>query len=47
LQMVQMMAPKRLIGTVQPVVITEVGSNSLFGTLTGQTATAELASAGA
>jgi tRNA-2-methylthio-N6-dimethylallyladenosine synthase len=46
LQMVQMMAPKRLIGTVQPVVITEVGSNSLFGTLTGQTATAELATAG-
>ena len=46
LQMVQMIAPKRLIGTVQPVVITQVGSNSLFGTLTGQTATAELAPAG-
>jgi tRNA-2-methylthio-N6-dimethylallyladenosine synthase len=34
LQTVQVMAPKELIGTIQPVVITEVGSNTLFGALT-------------
>jgi len=33
LQTVQLMAPRNLIGTVHPVVITEIGSNSLFGEL--------------
>jgi tRNA-2-methylthio-N6-dimethylallyladenosine synthase len=42
LQTVQVMAPRSLIGTVRPVIITEVGSNSLFGALTAQSATPEL-----
>jgi len=33
LQAVQVMAPRTLIGSVMPVTITEVGSNSLFGAL--------------
>jgi len=33
LQAVQVMAPRALIGSVQPVTIGEVGSNSLFGAL--------------
>jgi tRNA-2-methylthio-N6-dimethylallyladenosine synthase len=33
LQAVQVMAPPKLIGSIQRVTVTEVGSNSLFGTL--------------
>ena len=33
LQPVQLMVPESLIGEIQPVTITEVGNNSLFGTL--------------
>jgi tRNA-2-methylthio-N6-dimethylallyladenosine synthase len=33
LQPVQVMAPKELIGTMVPVTITDVGTNSLFGVL--------------
>jgi tRNA-2-methylthio-N6-dimethylallyladenosine synthase len=33
LQPVQVMAPSHLIGTMVPVTITEIGTNSLFGTL--------------
>jgi tRNA-2-methylthio-N6-dimethylallyladenosine synthase len=33
LQPVQVMAPAELIGEIRPVTVTEVGSNSLFGTL--------------
>ncbi|HZP76190.1 MAG TPA: tRNA (N6-isopentenyl adenosine(37)-C2)-methylthiotransferase MiaB [Pseudolabrys sp.] len=36
LQPVQIMAPASLIGEVVPVIITEVGSNSLFGELAGE-----------
>jgi tRNA-2-methylthio-N6-dimethylallyladenosine synthase len=45
LQTVQVMAPMHLIGTIQPVIIAEVGSNTLFGALTGQAAPAELVGA--
>jgi tRNA-2-methylthio-N6-dimethylallyladenosine synthase len=44
LQPVQIEAPASLIGTIAPVTITEVASNSLFGALTQQPA---LAGAGA
>ena len=33
LQPVQVMAPSHLIGTMVPVTITEIGTNSLFGAL--------------
>ena len=38
LQPVQVLAPASLIGSVVSVTITEIGSNSLFGTLTAQAA---------
>ncbi len=48
LQPVQVMAPPTLIGEIAPVTITEVGSNSLFGTLGDDTAALpQLAAAGA
>ena len=46
LQAVQVMAPRSLLGSVAPVTITEVGSNSLFGELAEHTAP-QLAAAGA
>jgi tRNA-2-methylthio-N6-dimethylallyladenosine synthase len=36
LQTVQMMAPKKLIGSIERVTVIEVGSNSLFGSLENQ-----------
>jgi len=45
LQAIQVMAPDKLIGSIQRVTITEVGSNSLFGALDENLAT-ELAPAG-
>jgi tRNA-2-methylthio-N6-dimethylallyladenosine synthase len=47
LQAVQVMAPAKLVGSVQRVTITEVGSNSLFGTLADQARAPALATAGA
>ena len=47
LQAVQIMAPAHLIGSVQRVTITEIGSNSLFGTLADATRTPVLNMAGA
>jgi tRNA-2-methylthio-N6-dimethylallyladenosine synthase len=47
LQPVQVMAPPKLIGSIKPVTITEVGSNSLFGTLVDETPAPMLAAAGA
>ena len=47
LQTVQVMAPASLIGTIAPVLITDVGTNTLFGTLPEQAAKPELATAGA
>jgi tRNA-2-methylthio-N6-dimethylallyladenosine synthase len=47
LQAVQVMAPAKLIGSVQRVSVTEVGSNSLFGVLADQTPAPILAAAGA
>jgi tRNA-2-methylthio-N6-dimethylallyladenosine synthase len=47
LQTVQMMAPRGLIGSLVPVTITEVGSNSLFGALADKPLMSELAAAGA
>jgi len=44
---VQVMAPPKLIGSIKPVTITEVGSNSLFGTLVDETPAPMLAAAGA
>ena len=46
LQTVQVMAPRAMIGTVAPVLITEIGSNTLFATLESA-ATAALATVGA
>ena len=46
LQAVQIMAPAKLIGSVQRVTITEVGSNSLFGTLADTARAPALAAAG-
>jgi tRNA-2-methylthio-N6-dimethylallyladenosine synthase len=45
LQAVHVMAPVKLIGSIQPVNVTEIGSNSLFGTL--ETNAPALAAAGA
>ena len=47
LQAVQVMAPARLIGSIQRVTITEIGSNSLFGALTDKAQTPVLTTAGA
>ena len=47
LQAAQVMAPPALIGEVVPVAITEVGANSLFGALVGDTATPALDPIGA
>ena len=47
LQAVQVMAPRSLIGSVIPVTITEVGSNSLFGEIAEDIAEPQLAAAGA
>jgi tRNA-2-methylthio-N6-dimethylallyladenosine synthase len=46
-QAVQVMAPRSLIGTVVPVTITQIGTNTLFGTITGAVAAPVLAAAGA
>jgi len=46
LQAVQVMAPARLIGSIQRVTITEVGSNSLFGALADENRVPMLAAAG-
>ena len=45
LQPVQAIAPKELIGEIAAVTITEIGSNSLFGTLADRCAAAALAPA--
>jgi tRNA-2-methylthio-N6-dimethylallyladenosine synthase len=47
LQAVQVMAPAKLIGLVKRVIVTEVGSNSLFGTLAEETSSPPLVTAGA
>jgi tRNA-2-methylthio-N6-dimethylallyladenosine synthase len=47
LQAVQIMAPAKLIGSVQRVTITEVGSNSLFGTIANEMRAPAFAAAGA
>jgi tRNA-2-methylthio-N6-dimethylallyladenosine synthase len=47
LQAIQVMAPAKLIGSVQRVIVTEVGSNSLFGALTNKTRAPAFAAAGA
>jgi tRNA-2-methylthio-N6-dimethylallyladenosine synthase len=47
LQAVQVMAPQSLIGTVVPVTITQIGTNTLFGTIAGAVAAPVLAAAGA
>jgi tRNA-2-methylthio-N6-dimethylallyladenosine synthase len=47
LQAVQVMAPAKIIGSVRRVAITEVGSNSLFGSLADQTRTPPHITAGA
>jgi tRNA-2-methylthio-N6-dimethylallyladenosine synthase len=47
LQTVQVMAPRLLIGSVVPVMITDIGTNTLFGALAGQPIAPELAAAGA
>jgi tRNA-2-methylthio-N6-dimethylallyladenosine synthase len=47
LQVVQVMAPPSRISSVARVIITEVGSNSLFGALTDHTHAPQLAAAGA
>jgi tRNA-2-methylthio-N6-dimethylallyladenosine synthase len=47
LHAVQVMAPAKLIGSVQRVTITEIGSNSLFGALADKAQTPVLTTAGA
>jgi tRNA-2-methylthio-N6-dimethylallyladenosine synthase len=47
LQAVQVMAPRTLIGSMLPVAVTEIGTNTLFGTLADPSLTPELATAGA
>jgi tRNA-2-methylthio-N6-dimethylallyladenosine synthase len=47
LQAVHVMAPDSLIGSVKRVTVTEVGSNSLFGTLADEMNAAAFATAGA
>ncbi len=46
LQAVHVMAPDKLIGSIRRVTITEIGSNSLFGTFADPTSTPALALAG-
>ena len=47
LQVVQVMAPQSLIGSVARVTVTEVGSNTLFGALVEKTHARQLAATGA
>ncbi len=47
LQTVQLMAPASMVGALAPVVITEIGSNTLFGELAERTAMPALETAGA
>jgi tRNA-2-methylthio-N6-dimethylallyladenosine synthase len=47
LQAVHVMAPDQLIGSINRVTITEIGTNTLFGTFAGQTSAPALAFAGA
>ncbi|HEX5211940.1 MAG TPA: tRNA (N6-isopentenyl adenosine(37)-C2)-methylthiotransferase MiaB [Pseudolabrys sp.] len=47
LQAVQVMAPRALIGSVLPVTITGIGSNTLFGSIPDRSQTPEFATAGA
>jgi tRNA-2-methylthio-N6-dimethylallyladenosine synthase len=47
LQAVQVMAPAECVGSVHRVTIDEVGSNSLFGSLAGESRTMKLTAAGA
>jgi tRNA-2-methylthio-N6-dimethylallyladenosine synthase len=47
LQAVHVMAPVSLIGSVKRVTVTEIGSNSLFGTLADEMNAPALATAGA
>jgi tRNA-2-methylthio-N6-dimethylallyladenosine synthase len=47
LQVVQVMAPHTLIGSLAPVTVTEIGSNSLFGALAREHRAPVLAAAGA
>ena len=47
LQAVQVMAPRTLIGSLAPVAITEIGSNTLFGALAQERRAPALAAAGA
>ena len=47
LQAVQVMAPAKLIGSIQRVTITEIGSNSLFGALADKAQTPTFTTAGA
>jgi len=47
LQAVQVMAPRSLIGTVVPVVITDIGTNTLFGALAHPAGAPALVAAGA
>jgi tRNA-2-methylthio-N6-dimethylallyladenosine synthase len=47
LQTVQVMAPRTLIGSLAPVTVTEIGSNTLFGALAQEHRAPVLAAAGA
>ena len=47
LQAVQVMAPAKLIGTIERVTINKIGTNSLFGALACEIGTPTLATAGA
>jgi tRNA-2-methylthio-N6-dimethylallyladenosine synthase len=47
LQTVQVMAPPGLIGSVVPLAIVDIGTNTLFGTLADEPATPDFAAAGA
>jgi tRNA-2-methylthio-N6-dimethylallyladenosine synthase len=47
LQAVQVMAPRAMIGELVQVVVTDIGTNTLFGTLAEQNAAPQLAAAGA
>jgi tRNA-2-methylthio-N6-dimethylallyladenosine synthase len=47
LQTVQVMAPPELIGSIVPLAIVDIGTNTLFGALADQPATPVFAAAGA
>ena len=47
LQAVQVMAPRAMIGSLVQVVITDIGTNTLFGALAENKAAPQLAAAGA